>query len=298
MPSKVSWNPWTGPSTPEAVALVILGINSHTSAACIRLQKRFRLLGTRTMAASRLSHLLKGRLATDSPVLVTAWDAGNAEGDKLSEAMMSALRMLLNGAGADLHGMPPQPGSICCDHPDGTVLLGPVTDTAVTMEVVPQDDPSTATQPVAAAKGGGKSLPQASPPKKDAVRENSGNSKGATAASASAATATKPPAPNVIQLTIVREGGGVRVDLARRKPLVEVVVKRPSQLQRERLLVRGEASDFRSRDARGRVAERQMQRRVRADAVAVPQCGRRAAAQDIHAALQKIVDGELTVRDG
>ena len=85
--------------------------------------------------------------------------------------------------------------------------------------------------------------------------------------------------------------------LLRRRRLA-VVLEGPLQLQRKRLLVRGEASDFRSHDARCRVAERQMQRRVRADAVAVPQCRRRAAAQHIDAALQKIVDGELTVRDG
>ena len=77
-----------------------------------------------------------------------------------------------------------------------------------------------------------------------------------------------------------------------------VVLEGPLQLQREGLLVRCKATHALPCDARGCVAERQMQRRVRADAVAVPERRRRAAAQDVDAALQKIVDGELTVRDG
>ena len=40
-----------------------------------------------------------------------------------------------------------------------------------------------------------------------------------------------------------------------RRLRLAVVLERPLQLQRKRLLVRGQASDFRSRDARRRVVE-------------------------------------------
>ena len=178
------------------------------------------------MPVSRVSRLLKGRPVTDS-VLVTAWDAGNTEGDALSEAMMSTLRMLLHGAGADLHGMPPQPGSICCDCPDGTVLLGPVTDPALTMEVVPQDDSAAAAPPPAAAKSGKpQPQPQAPSPKTSPKKTAAGTS--SSPAVVAKPAVAKPPAPRVLQLNIHREGSGVVVDLSRRKPLVDVVVKRPA----------------------------------------------------------------------
>ena len=98
--------------------------------------------------------------------------------------------------------------------------------------------------------------------------------------------------------------GDLRKELPPRLPPLEaflrrlrsvVVLKRPLQLQR--LLVGGEAST----SAPATLAVVSLSDKcsdASADAVAVPQCGRRAAAQDIHAALQEIVDGELTVRDG
>ena len=211
-----SWNPWTGPSTPDACAIVVLALNSHTSSACVRLQKRFRLLGTCTMQSKRLQTLLGPAAASQDMYLVTVWDCGNAEGDKLSPEMMGAMRLLLRGAGADKHGVPPQPGSIIGDCPEGTVMLGPVVDAALARDVVPQDASCSSSAPApAASKSTESPAPQA-------------HAEGSTS-DAKANAAAKAAAPKALNLSIQRDGKGVRVELSRRQPLVEVVLKRPAK---------------------------------------------------------------------
>ena len=211
-----SWNPWTGPSTPDACAIVVLALNSHTSSACVRLQKRFRLLGTCTMQSKRLQTMLGPAAASQDMYLVTVWDCGNAEGDKLSPEMMGAMRLLLRGAGADKHGVPPQPGSIIGDCPEGTVMLGPVVDAALARDVVPQDASCSSSAPApAASKSTESPAPQA-------------HAEGSTS-DAKGNAAAKAAAPKALNLSIQRDGKGVRVELSRRQPLVEVVLKRPAK---------------------------------------------------------------------
>ena len=101
----------------DAAALVFFAQTPSFSHAAARLQRRFRLIGCRTLSAAEVA-----AAGVAPPCVVTAWDVSVEEGDKLAPAMLDAMRLVL---GSETN---PIVGSVRGDCPDGTVIKGPIVD--------------------------------------------------------------------------------------------------------------------------------------------------------------------------
>ena len=211
------WNPWTGPSTPDAVAIVVLSCNGAASAAAARIQRRFRMLACVTLTAEKLCKSGFPVKSDEDRFLVTAWDVGNAEGDKLDKPIMGALRLLI---GADA---PPAPNSIRSASPLGTVVAGPLISAALATAIVPADPEP----PAPDAKG-------ITAEAKTKGNKTSGGEKVVQAAGVGERP-SKPKGPRKLSLEIVKGTNGRKVDViltridAPRRPLVAVELQRPTK---------------------------------------------------------------------
>ena len=192
----------------NSIAVIIF--NSTASHAAARLQRRFRLLSCRTIAASELpfAHTATGLC------IATVWDVSNDEGTALEKKMLAALNLVLG----DETGA--QPGSVRGDCPAGTVIAGPLIDAKLVkqLQLVPPDPPpEPADEPPAAPTKPSSSKSDDidyGPKPSELLR---GPMKGEKAPSLGASV---PPgqSPQILNLTIDRTKDGIDLQIVRIQP--------------------------------------------------------------------------------
>jgi hypothetical protein len=219
----------TGPSL-EAVALVFFAPSCSHAAA--RVQRRFRLLGCRTVPSP---------LGGSELCVATAWDVSNEEGTALAPAMLEAMRLLL-GDEKDAAA-----GSVRAHCAPGAIIKGPVVDAklAAQLQLVPTEPPPpVAATPAPAAPAPAAPAAMAAVPPSGKSQPSKQPSKQQAAAAPAARPPPPPPAPAAkaaatVSLTIGREaGGGVVLDIARVRPRVALEIARPAQPGGEWLQIR------------------------------------------------------------
>ena len=195
----------------DATALVFFDATPSFSHAAARLQRRFRLIGCRTLSGADAA---AAGVAAAGMCVATAWDVSTEDGDKLAPAMLDAMRLVLGSE------TKPIVGSVRGDCPEGTVIAGPIVDKALAkkLQLVPTEEPPDPTAPAAPAGRAGSSAraDAGAPPAPPAASSSGGKS--AAAASPKSAAPPKAAAPRVLALSIARtKGGGVRLTIERLK---------------------------------------------------------------------------------
>lgn len=169
--------------------MLLLPSHAGLMAPCVKLQKRFRLVGMKQMALPAKLAAKAGAAAASKPVvLATAWDLAVSDGISLAEAL-AALRTTIGMPGAAA------PGSLLAELGPG-VALGPFTAAAELSLCFSPDELL---------------LERPRPPPGITERERAAlavaNAKGSTKPGGAAATAAARP-PDLVTLGITRGAGG------------------------------------------------------------------------------------------